>query len=122
MTIMNKASLIEKIATSASISKAQAESALNAFVEITVDAMKKGDTVTLTGFGAFSSRKRKGREGINPRNTKEKITIPSVLVAKFKAGKNLKEELKAATGGVPAPTNKEEQSESPSDDGEKTGE
>ncbi|MEK7072789.1 MAG: HU family DNA-binding protein, partial [Patescibacteria group bacterium] len=55
-----------------------------------------------TGFGAFSARKRKGREGINPRNPSEKITIPSVVVAKFKAGKNLKEALKAPHSEVKA--------------------
>jgi len=49
----------------------------------------------LTGFGAFSARTRKGRIGVNPRNIEEKITIPPVKVAKFKAGKNLKDSLKS---------------------------
>ena len=91
---MNKMELAEKIAAKIGVTKTQAEEALNAFVSVTTDELKKGGEVTLTGFGAFSARKRKGREGINPRNPAEKITIPSVVVAKFKAGKNLKEELK----------------------------
>ena len=59
-----------------------------------VEKLKQGQEVTLTGFGAFSARTRKGRIGVNPRNISEKIEIPPVKVAKFKAGKNLKEALK----------------------------
>ncbi len=91
---MNKATLAEKIADRVGITKMQAEEALNKFVEITVSELTQGGEVTLAGFGTFSARKRKGREGINPRNPQEKITIPSVVVAKFKAGKNLKDALK----------------------------
>ncbi len=91
---MNKAELADKIAQKVGISKAQAEEALNAFTQITTETMKAGSEVTLTGFGTFSARARKGREGINPRNTSEKIVIPTVVVAKFKAGKNLKDALK----------------------------
>lgn len=91
---MNKAQLSEKIADKAGISRAQAEAAIESFVDITINELRNGGEVTLTGFGTFSARRRKGREGINPRNPEEKITIPSVVVAKFKAGKNLKEALK----------------------------
>ena len=91
---MNKAELSEKIASKIGITKAQAEDALNAFTQITMESIKAGGEITLTGFGTFSARARKGREGINPRNTAEKITIPTVLVVKFKAGKNLKDYLK----------------------------
>ncbi|HNW09441.1 MAG TPA: HU family DNA-binding protein [bacterium] len=91
---MNKAQLSEKIADKVGISRAQAEAAIESFVDITINELRNGGEVTLTGFGTFSARRRKGREGINPRNPEEKITIPSVVVAKFKAGKNLKEALK----------------------------
>lgn len=91
---MNKVELAEKIATTVGITKAQAEEAMNAFTKITIETIKNGGEVTLTGFGTFSARRRKGREGINPRNPSEKITIPSVVVAKFKAGKTLKDTLK----------------------------
>ncbi len=91
---MNKAELSEKIAAKVGINKAQAEAALNAFTQTTMETIKGGGEVVLTGFGTFSARPRKGREGINPRNVSEKITIPTVLVVKFKAGKNLKDYLK----------------------------
>lgn len=101
---MNRAELAEKIASQVGISKAQAEDALKALVDITIDALKAGGEVTLAGFGTFSARKRKGREGINPRKPQEKITIPSVVVAKFKAGKNLKEALKDKKETVSQPS------------------
>lgn len=91
---MNKHELAGKIADKVGIAKSQVEDVLNSFVDTTVKELKKGGEVSLTGFGAFSARRRKGRQGINPRNPSEKITIPSVVVAKFKAGKNLKDELK----------------------------
>lgn len=95
---MNKAQLSEKIAEKVGISRAQAEAVMESFVDLTINELKNGGEVTLTGFGTFSARRRKGREGINPRKPEEKITIPSVVVAKFKAGKNLKEALKEEGG------------------------
>ncbi|MFA5124895.1 MAG: HU family DNA-binding protein [Patescibacteria group bacterium] len=95
---MNKAELSQKIADKAGLNKAQAESALEAFTEIATETMKSGGEIVLTGFGTFSARARKGREGINPRNPNEKIEIPTVVVAKFKAGKNLKDALKGKAG------------------------
>lgn len=97
---MNKTELAEKISEKVGLPKAQVEHILNTFVDITINTLKQGGEVTLTGFGAFSARKRKGREGINPRKPDEKITIPSVVVAKFKAGKNLKEALKSPKSEV----------------------
>ena len=91
---MNKAALIEVIAQKVGIAKKQAEMALDCLTETITEQIKQGKEVTLTGFGAFSARTRKGRIGVNPRNISEKIEIPSVTVAKFKAGKNLKEALK----------------------------
>lgn len=94
---MNKTELAQKIADKVGINKSQAESALSAFTEIATAEMKEGHEVVLTGFGTFSARARKGREGINPRQPSQKITIPTVVVAKFKAGKNLKDSLKGRT-------------------------
>lgn len=91
---MNKVELAEKIADKIGITKAQAEEAINTFVQITIETLKNKGEVSLTGFGTFSARERKGREGINPRNPLEKIIIPSVVVPKFKAGKTLKDALK----------------------------
>ncbi|MCB0395568.1 MAG: HU family DNA-binding protein [Flavobacteriales bacterium] len=82
---MNKGDLINKIAGDAGISKAQAEKALNSFIDGTVAAVKKGDKVTLVGFGTFSSAKRAARTGRNPQ-TGATIKIPAKKVVKFKVG------------------------------------
>ena len=82
---MNKTELIEKIANSANLSKADAKKALDATVDAIKAALVEGDKVQLIGFGTFSVNERPAREGINPA-TKEKITIAAKKVAKFKAG------------------------------------
>lgn len=92
---MNKADLIEVISQKVGISKKEAEEAIDCLTGTITEKIKAGEEVTLTGFGAFSARTRKGRTGVNPRNPSEKIEIPSVKVPKFKAGKNLKEALKS---------------------------
>lgn len=91
---MNKASLIEKIAAESSMSKKQAEDMLDAFVKITIDELKAGNEVTITGFGTFMSKVRHSRGGVNPQKPTERIQIPEVKVAKFKTGKTLKDALK----------------------------
>ena len=83
---MNKGDLVNKIAESAEISKAQAGAALDAALDSIVDALKGDDKVTLIGFGTFSVNNREARQGRNPR-THEVITIPANKVVKFKAGK-----------------------------------
>ncbi len=86
---MNKADLIESIANSADLSKASAGRALAAAIESITKALKKGDTVTLVGFGTFSVRNRAARKGHNPR-TGEEIQIKASNVLRFKAGKKIK--------------------------------
>ncbi|MGB1801374.1 MAG: HU family DNA-binding protein, partial [Gammaproteobacteria bacterium] len=82
---MNKAELIDAVADSADLSKASAGRALDAAIEAITKALKKGDTVTLVGFGTFSVRKRAARTGRNPR-TGEEIKIKASKVPGFKAG------------------------------------
>jgi DNA-binding protein HU-beta len=86
---MTKAELITAIGKEAKISKAVAERAINSFTNSIVKALKKGDKLTLTGFGTFSVAKRKAKMGRNPQTGKE-IKIPARRVAKFKAGNILK--------------------------------
>ena len=86
---MTKAELIDKIAAKAKISKKAANVALNTFVDSVTSALKKGDRVSLVGFGTFSVAKRKARIARNPR-TGEKINVPARRAAKFKAGRELK--------------------------------
>jgi len=90
---MTKAELIASIGKEAKISKASAEKAINAFTNALTKALKKGDKLTLTGFGTFSVAKRRARIGRNPQTGKE-IKIPAARVAKFKAGNLLKRSVK----------------------------
>ncbi|MCU7842805.1 MAG: HU family DNA-binding protein [Candidatus Thiodiazotropha sp. (ex Monitilora ramsayi)] len=87
---MNKAELIEAMADSADISKAAAGRALDGMVEAITDAMKKGDTLSLVGFGTFSVKERAARDGRNPQ-TGETIKIKASKIPSFKAGKALKD-------------------------------
>ena len=86
---MNKAELIEAVANAADLSKASAARALDAALDSIEKALKKGDAVTLVGFGTFMVRKRAARIGRNPR-TGETIKIKASKVPGFKAGKALK--------------------------------
>jgi len=90
---MNKAELIESMASDAKISKADAKRALDAFVDNTTKALKKGDRVALVGFGSFSVTKRAARKGRNPQTGKE-IKIAAKKVVKFKAGADLSGKVK----------------------------
>ena len=92
--IMNKAALIEKIATEADVNKKQAEKMLEVLVDIIIKELKAGNEVTITGFGTFLARTRHARGGVNPQKPSERIRIPEVKVAKFKTGKTLKDALK----------------------------
>lgn len=89
---MNKSELIDNIASSCDMSKADAGRAVDAFTEQVKKALKKGDTISLVGFGTFSVRKRAARMGRNPR-TNETIKIKASKVPAFKPGKALKDAL-----------------------------
>ena len=82
---MNKAELIEAIASGSRLTKADSGRALDAFLDATSKALKKGDKLTLVGFGTFSVTKRPARMGRNPKTGKA-IKIAAKKVAKFKAG------------------------------------
>ena len=90
---MNKAELVDAMADGASISKADAKRALDAFIDTTSNALKKGDRVALVGFGSFSVSERAARKGRNPQTGKE-ITIAAKKVVKFKAGADLSNRVK----------------------------
>lgn len=90
---MTKAELVDEISSGAAISKTAAGKALNSTLDGIKKALKKGQKVTLVGFGTFSVHKRKSRKGRNPRTGKE-ITIAAAKVPKFTAGKGLKTSVK----------------------------
>lgn len=89
---MNKSDLVDHIAEQAEISRAAAERALNAVTGAVQSTLRKGDSVTLVGFGTFSVAKRAARTGRNPRNG-EPVKIKARKVPKFSAGKALKDAL-----------------------------
>jgi DNA-binding protein HU-beta len=86
---MNKADLIDKIAASTGINKTSAAAAIDTFIDSVTSALKKGDRVTLVGFGTFSVSHRKARNGRNPQ-TGGVIKIAARRVAKFTPGVELK--------------------------------
>ena len=88
---MNKAELVVSVAEKAGLTKKDAEAAVNAFVKSVEDALVKGDKVQLIGFGTFETRKRKERQGRNPRKPGEVIKIAASKAPVFKAGKALKD-------------------------------
>ena len=90
---MNKSELIDAIAADAGLSKADAGKALDATLAAVTGALKKGDTVSLVGFGTFSVAKRAARQGRNPQ-TGKMIKIAAKKVAKFKAGSKLADAVK----------------------------
>ena len=90
---MNKDQLIDKIVDKTGFLKKQVKECLNSALDIIIKSLKKGEKVHLVGFGGFRVATRKGRKGINPRTGKE-IKIKDVKVAKFRAGKRLKEAVK----------------------------
>jgi DNA-binding protein HU-beta len=87
---VNKSELIEAIAASADIPKAAASRALDAMVDTVTESLKKGDSVSLVGFGTFSVKERAARTGRNPQ-TGQPIEISAAKVPSFKAGKALKD-------------------------------
>jgi len=89
---MNKGDLIEKIVSEVKITKADAGRVLESIVDGITQSLKRGERTTISGFGTFSVSKRKARVGRNPQ-TGEPINIPARRVARFTAGKELKEEL-----------------------------
>lgn len=89
---MNKQELVDVIAASAELSKAAAARALDAVTDAVTASLKKGDSVVLIGFGTFDVADRAARTGRNPQSGKP-IQIPAARVARFKAGKALKDSI-----------------------------
>jgi DNA-binding protein HU-beta len=90
---MNKAELIDGIATETKMTKADAQRAVDGLIESSTKALKKGEKITLVGFGSFSVVKRAARNGRNPQTGKA-IKIAAKKVVKFKAGAELAAKVK----------------------------
>lgn len=87
----NKADLINEVASYAGLSKSTATVAFNAIFASITKSLAKGDVVNVSSFGKFEVRQRAARSGVSPRNVKQKIRIAAVKVARFRAGKGLKQ-------------------------------
>jgi len=87
---MNKTELVDAIAKKAGLTKAQAARALDAFLDTVEETLKQGGSVVLVGFGTFTVKERRERQGRNPR-TGEPMVIPAAKVPAFRPGKKLKD-------------------------------
>jgi DNA-binding protein HU-beta len=99
---MTKAELVDQVATTVALSKAQTEAVLTQCLQVIMDALQAGESVALRGFGRFQLRHRAARAGRNPR-TEETLPIPAKTVPTFTAGKAFQERVQpsaAATGGA----------------------
>jgi DNA-binding protein HU-beta len=90
---VTKADFVDRLAAKSGLTKKDAATVVDAFVEVVTDALKKGEDVQFTGFGKFYVQDREARQGINPQ-TKAKIEIPASKVPKFSAGLALKSAIK----------------------------
>ena len=88
---MSKQDLINAIANAAGITKRAAGDALECLISTITGELKRGRSVTVTGFGTFRISNRAARMGVNPRDPSQKISIPAMKVPAFKAGKSLKD-------------------------------
>lgn len=94
MAKYKKSDLVDHLASTLELTKKQAEDMVAATLDYVTNLLKKGDEFTITGFGTFMVKQRKGRVGINPKNPSQKVQIPASIVPRFKAGKGLKDAVK----------------------------
>lgn len=98
---MNKAQIINSVSNKTGVNKPIVEEVITSVVDEIIAQMAKGESVTFAGFGTFSPKERHARMGVNPLKPTERIQMPATIVPKFKAGKTLKDALKAsAQAGV----------------------
>ncbi len=91
---MTKQEFVDRVAQRASLSRREAGEAVDAVLDSITDVLRQGGEVNFTGFGKFSTQHRKERQGVNPRNPSQKVTIPAATVPKFSAGSSLKTAVK----------------------------
>jgi DNA-binding protein HU-beta len=96
---MTKQDFIDRVSSKSGLSKRDAGQAVDAFLATVQESLVRGDQITFTGFGKFSTSNRAARMGVNPRNPSEKVHIPAATVPKFQAGSALKTAVKESGGG-----------------------
>jgi nucleoid DNA-binding protein len=95
---VTKQEFVDRVASKGNMSRREAADAVEAVLDTITDTLKQGGEVNFTGFGKFSTQHRKERQGVNPRNPSEKVTIPAATVPKFSAGSTLKQAVKSGGG------------------------
>ena len=91
---MTKQEFVNEVASKAGLSSRDAARAVDAFLDAVTDTLRGRGEVSFTGFGKFTTQHRKERQGVNPRNPSQKVTIPAATVPKFTAGSQLKQAVK----------------------------
>ena len=92
---VTKSEFVDRVASKSGLSKRDASTAVDAFIDCVTDALKEGEAVSFTGFGKFSTAHRAARQGVNPRRPGEKVLIPAANVPKFSAGSALKQAVRS---------------------------
>ena len=93
---MTKQEFVDTVANRSGLSRRDAAKAVDAVLDSITDALRRRQDVAFTGFGKFTTQRRAERQGVNPRNPSQKVTIPAATVPKFSAGSTLKQ---AVRGG-----------------------
>ena len=91
---MTKQEFVDQVANKSGLNRREAAKAVEAFLDSITETLKRGDSVSFTGFGKFSTAQRAAREGVNPRNPTQKVQIPAATVPRFQAGSSLKQALR----------------------------
>jgi DNA-binding protein HU-beta len=97
---LTKQEFVNEIGNRSGLSSRDAARAVDAFLEAITDTLKGGGEVAFTGFGKFTTQRRAERQGVNPRNPTQKVTIPAATVPKFTAGSQLKAAVKGGAAGA----------------------
>ena len=87
---MTKQEFVDRVASKSGLSRRDAGEAVDAVLDSITDALRNGEEVSFTGFGKFTAQHRAARQGVNPRNPSQRVTIPAARVPKFTAGSSLK--------------------------------
>jgi DNA-binding protein HU-beta len=98
---VTKQEFVERVASRSGLSKREAAEAVDAVLESITEVLRSGGEVNFIGFGKFSTQHRKERQGVNPRNPSQKVTIPAATVPKFSVGSQLKQAVREALPGEP---------------------
>jgi len=96
---VSKQDFVDRVASKSDLNKREAAKAVDAFLDTITESLRRGDSITFTGFGKFSTADRAARMGVNPRNPGQKVEIPAATVPKFSAGSALKQAVKGGGGG-----------------------